>query len=60
MNQKRDEIERFIEEYLIEAVDALDDSRELNQIYVTTPFVKKQAGQHFNVNRRYTQIDGCR
>ena len=60
MNQKRDEIERFIEEYLIEAVDALDDSRELNQIYVTTPFVKKLAGQHFNVNRRYPQIDGCR
>jgi hypothetical protein len=52
MNQKRDEIERFIEEYLIEAVDALDDSRELNQIYVTTPFAKKLAGQHFNVNRR--------
>ena len=54
MNKKRDEIARFIEEYLIETVDALDDSGGLNQIYVTTPFAKKLAGQHFNVKRRWT------
>ena len=78
MNKKRDEIERFIEEDLIDAVeagfgeyseskganlkdeieaikaeihenlgeDALDDSGELNQIYVTTPFAKKLAGRY--------------
>jgi hypothetical protein len=44
MNKKRDEIEQFIEEDLIGAVDALDDSGGLNQIYVTTPFAKKLAG----------------
>jgi len=75
MNKKRDEIERFIEEDLIDVVeagfgeyseskganlkdeveaikaeihenlgeDALDDSGEINQIYVTTPFAKKLA-----------------
>jgi adenine-specific DNA-methyltransferase len=78
MNKKRDEIERFIEEDLIDAMeagfgeyseskganlkdeieaikaeihknlgeDALDDSGELNQIYVTTPFAKKLAGRY--------------
>jgi len=81
MNKKRDEIERFIEEDLIDAVeagfgeyseskganlkdeietikaeihenlgeDALDDSGELNQIYVTTPFAKKLAGRYEKV-----------
>jgi adenine-specific DNA-methyltransferase len=78
MNKKRDEIERFIEEDLIDAVeagfgeyseskganlkdeieaikaeihenlgeDALDDSGEINQIYVTTPFAKKLADRY--------------
>ena len=89
MNKKRDEIERFIEEDLIDAVeagfgeyseskganlkdeieaikaeihenlgeDALDDSGELNQIYVTTPFAKKLAGRYGKVRAAMKDSD---
>ena len=89
MNKKRDEIERFIEEDLIDAVeagfgeyseskganlkdeieaikaeiyenlgeDALDDSGELNQIYVTTPFAKKLAGRYEKVRAAMKDSD---
>ncbi|KAF5424779.1 MAG: adenine-specific DNA-methyltransferase [Candidatus Methanocomedens sp.] len=89
MNKKRDEIERFIEEDLIDTVeagfgeyseskganlkdeietikaeihenlgeDALDDSGELNQIFVTTPFAKKLAGRYEKVRAAMKNSD---
>ena len=89
MNKKRDEIERFIEKDLIDAVeagfgeyseskganlkdeivaikaeihenlgeDALDDSGELNQIYVSTPFAKKLAGRYGKVRAAMKDSD---
>lgn len=89
MNKKRDEIEQFIEEDLIDTVeagfgdyseskganlkdeievitaeihenlgeDALDDSGELNQIYVTTPFAKKLAGRYEKVRAAMKDSD---